>query len=238
MYNLKLVTFYFFCSVFVIAFSGCQEDVFTHQEVKPLANTTIADQGNGSIGGYKAPNEQEVPYPTIIKQTFIPSNPLFATMKCLAWKITWPVYAAGTNPEKIPTVMKTSNGALHSIYYLNNTHPQNTLSADFSLYHHNKLEAAVTMWEELDHRDVSMKPVYFYKTAYSIKTIEGWVKERPQLFETNWQSSIEMEASYQAGDIFLYRIELIEENKNFYGAIRIVSVTPRVIEVYMGVPNI
>jgi hypothetical protein len=238
MYKLQSVTFYFFCCVCVVAFSGCQEDAFTNQEVRPLTNATASSQLTEGMGEYKAPNGENLAYPTIIKRTFIPLNPIFANTKCLSWKITWPAYPAGTDPEKIPTVFRTSNGALNSIYYLNNTHPQNTLLADFSLYHNNKLEAAVMMWEELDYRDLSMKPVYFYKTAHSLKTIEEWVKERPQLFGINWQSSTEMEATYQAGDIFLYKLETDGGNKILYGGIRIVSMNPRVIEVYLAVPNI
>ena len=78
-------------------------------------------------------------------------------MKCLAWKITWSIYPVGTNQQIIPTVFKLSKGALNSIHYLNNVHPQNTLSANFSLLYNNKLEAVNTMWEELDYSDPAIK---------------------------------------------------------------------------------
>jgi hypothetical protein len=235
MYRLPFITFFAFGSIFMIAFSGCKEDFFDKPAQEARTNQPDILTGREGIGDFTDyPNGERVAYPAIIERTFIPSNSLFANHKCLAWKITWPTYPASIDPEKIPTVFRTSNGALNSIYYLNNTHPKTTLVANFSLYHNNKLESAVTMWEELDYTDLSMEPVYFYKTSYSAEIIEGWVKERPQLFAVNWVSSVTSEVQYQAGDIYLFKLV----NKGLYGGIRIVSMTPRVIEVYLAVPNV
>jgi hypothetical protein len=218
----------------IIAFSACEDQLLTGQQQTSRQYKTVHTPEG--VNGYTTyPDGQRVVYPTIIEQTYIPSNDLFAHTKCLAWRISWPEYPAGTDPERIATIFNASNGALNSIHYLNNTHPQNTHKAAFSLYH-NKLEAAIQMWQELDHRDVAlMEDALFYKTDHSAKIIEGWVKERPSLFKSYWESSDEQEADYQAGDIFLFR--LTDQDQYKYGGIRIVSLTPRIIEVYLAVPN-
>ena len=235
MFNLKKATIYLFSCAVVFFFSACEDDVLQNQQMASRTTTTAnAQELDEEIDNS---NGQPVPYPTIIKQVFIPGNSLFAEMKCIAWNITWPPYAAGMDVNKIPTVFRTSNGALNSVNMLNHSDEQNTYKADFSLYLNGKIEAAIMMWEELQHRELSeMEDVKFFKTSYPASTINDWVKKRPQRFRIHYPEGAvdaRSEITYQAGDIILFHMQ----QEDLYGGIRIVSMNPRVIEVYLAVPN-
>ncbi|WP_232325938.1 hypothetical protein [Spirosoma montaniterrae] len=58
--------------------------------------------------------------------------------------------------------------------------------------------------------------------------------ERPDKFETYWVDNSNEPPVYQQGDLFLFKLT----EQHLYGGIRIVSMTPRIIEVYLAVPNI
>ncbi|MBC7922455.1 MAG: hypothetical protein H7Z75_15350 [Ferruginibacter sp.] len=226
-----------------VVFSGCKEQFFTEQERAAGLEKTSLERDRGGFeregdGGFTdLPGGQRFPYPTITKKVFIPTNDLWAHTKCLTWKITWPAYPNNADPDRIPTVFSTGNGALNSFYFLNNTSQQNTYKAHFSLHHLDKVESANNMWAELTHAYGSlanMEFVSFAKTDFPANIIEGWVKYRPSHFEEYWPVLSDYELQYQEGDIILYKLE----KQNLYGGIRIVSMNPRVIEVYLAVPNV
>ena len=62
-----------------------------------------------------------------------------------------------------------------------------------------------------------------------------WTTERPSLFETNWPGTCATDLEYAEGNIFQFM--LTEGDVDRFGGIRVVSVTPRIIEVYLAVPN-
>ncbi|GAB2603453.1 hypothetical protein [Spirosoma areae] len=234
--TLSLLTF---C---LIAICGCKEQVITSQE-----RTTSTAQGSAresSGGGIINPGGQTLPPPTITKQTFIPDYKPFAETKCQTWRITWPTYPAGTDPNLIPTVFTAANGALNSFQYLNNTSASTTYKTNFNLYNNTKLETANTLWTELTYAygaGQKMEMAWFYKTNYTVSKIEYMVKERPSLFGTYWESAsfdvynLYTEFTYKQGDIFLFKLG--NQNPYRYGGVRIVSMTPRIIEVYLAEPN-
>lgn len=175
----------------------------------------------------------DYPYPTIIEREFIPPNRNFAHTKCLAWRITWPAYNASADADKIPTVFATVNGALNSFNYLNNVDPQNTYNTVFSLYYNEKVEASAGLWAELDYADVGQMEIpYFVQSNQPLDNIIDWVTERPSLFKSYWPGGGVNDLSYGEGDFIQYRI-----GNDVYGGIRIVSMNPRIIEVYLAVPN-
>jgi hypothetical protein len=237
MQPVKVVTVF---ALFLIALCGCEESFIKRQDLTtPAAGVVPNPPSNGNGGYIPNPGGQPLPYPTITKQTFIPENSLFAHTKCLTWRIEWPNYPAGTDPNKIPTVFTLSNGALNSFDYLNGQPATTTYKTNFNLYHNAQIETASTLWDELIHTFESgnqMETTWFNKVNYSVKSVEFMVKERPGLFETYWVDNNQEPPVYQQGDVFLFRL-MKPMNQNRYGGIRIVSMTPRIIEVYLAVPN-
>lgn len=200
-----------------------------------VGGKTLGGGGHDGPGGFEENPDGRYPYPEIIEKEYIPPYDLFAEEKCLAWRITWPWYDDDFDSEKIPTVLSFNTGALNSINYLNNTSPGNTHNGTLSLYYNYKVESANTMWSELTYSfgEPSMETVYFAKNDVSLETIMDWVTERPSLFEHHWPGSSYNDMEYEEGDFIQFELE----NANRYGGIRIVSMTPRIIEVYLAVPN-
>lgn len=213
----------------LLLLAGChEEELYLNKTALPSreAPGDYADQ----------PGSGNVLYPSIIKQTFIPEYERFAHTKCIAWRIEWPVYGGGMDPDQIPTFFATSKGSLNSFDYLQSIDPANKQKVNFSLYLDNKLEAATNisnLWalgEVLNVQDVR-----FRKLGLTPSEIESFATERPSLFEDYWEHAENsvFEVEYQAGDFFLYQL-LTDQ---VFGGIRIVSESPRIIEVYLAVPN-
>ncbi|GAB3643334.1 hypothetical protein [Spirosoma arcticum] len=225
-------------SFLLIALCACEEPPITRQEPQAKGArgfTPPRRENDGDIT--TSPGGQ--PYPTITEQTFIPEDSQYAQLKTLTWRIEWPNYPAGTDPNKIPTVFTLSNGALNSFDYLNSQSASNTYKTNFNLYHNAKLETATTLLDELPRvccpgnqmEATSFNQAHFYNP---VQTIQHIVTERPDLFESYHVDNSQEPAVYQQGDVFFFK--LTEQHR--YGAIRIVSMTPRIIEVYLAVPNI
>jgi len=249
MKNLAYLILSLICSTLVIPISGCYENAVTPTRTstntldKTISNKTIFDLDRDFPEGFPDGDLPEgnpesdswpYPYPEIIKREFIPPYRLFAHTKCLAWRFTWPDYANSADVDKIPTVFGTS-GTLNSFDYLNSVDPQNTYKTVFSLFYDDKVEASASMWEVLDYADVSegMEVPFFALSEQPLDKIIDWVTERPDLFELHWPGSSENELSYGDGDFIQYWLS----DANLYGGIRIVSMEPRIIEVYLAVPN-
>jgi len=237
MKNLRLATIYLMAGVLIIT-TSCEENFMTRDQHTSIEGKTIRGI-NESPGGYTTHSDGwRYPYPEIIKKTFIPPNPMFDHTKCIAWRIAWPEYEASADSDKIPTVFTTGNGALNSFYYLNNVDPQNTYNSKFNLYYDEKLASSSGLWDELDYTfnapAGSMETVRFAKHELSVSSIQYWVEERPELFEINYPGVGDEEIQYQEGDFFIFFLT----DQNLYGGVRIVSMSPRIIEVYYAIPNI
>ena len=90
------------------------------------------------------------------------------------------------------------------------------------------------LWAELDHADVLlMEMPFFVLSDQPLDNIKYWVTERPSLFEIHWPGGGDDELDYSEGDIIQFALV----DSGFYGGIRIVSMSPRIIEVYLAVPN-
>ena len=252
MKNLASLILSLVCSILVMPISGCYENSVTPTRTntntntldKTISNKTIFDLDRDFPEGFPDGDLPEgnpesdswrYPYPTIIEREFIPPYDFFSETKCFAWRITWPAYDGSADEDKIPTVFATVNGALNSFDYLNSVDPQNTYKTDFSLFYDDKVEASASMWEVLDYADVSegMEVPYFALSEQPLDNIIDWVTERPDLFELHWPGSSENELDYNEGDFIQYWLS----DANLYGGIRIVSMEPRIIEVYLAVPN-
>ncbi|AQG82376.1 hypothetical protein [Spirosoma montaniterrae] len=229
-------------SLLLTALCSCREQGITPQELTPSTDLAVANSARSGPGGIS--NGPSLPLPTIIAQTYIPANDFWAHTRCRAWRITWPTYPVGTNPNLIPTVFTVKNGNLNSFNYLNNTSATNTFKANFNLYHNNKLETVSQLWEEITHvlnGGGNMAITYFTKSKYSAATVETWVKGRPSHFQTYWEQTIDTNTetpTYQQGEI--YQFKLVDGDAltpDQFGGIRIVSMTPRILEVYLAEPN-
>ncbi|WP_128545259.1 hypothetical protein [Larkinella soli] len=237
MQHVKGVTVF---ALFLMGLSGCRENFIDRQVQATRADQVVLNPPPNGIGGYNSnPGGQPLAHPTITRQTFIPEYGLWAHTKCHTWRIEWPVYPAGTDPNQIPTVFTLSNGALNSFDFLNGRPAATTYKTHFNLYHNAQIEMSRTMWSELTYTFESgdaMETTWFNPAYLSLKTLEHMVKERPGLFETYWVDNNQEPPVYQQGDLFLFKV-MKPMNQFQYGGIRIVSMTPRIIEVYLAVPN-
>lgn len=230
-----------FSALLLTALCSCEQQSITRLEPTTAINPVVANSTPAALGG-TIKNGPSLPAPTVIAQTYVPANDLFAHTRCRAWRITWPTYPVGTNPNLIPTMFSVANGTPYSFNFLNNTAAVNTYKTDFNLYHDNKLASVYDMWSELTHLAVDkidwdkLEGSRFNKSKYSAASVETWVKGRPDLFALKWEDTVntttEIE-NYQQGDIYQFKLE----KQNRYGGIRIVSMTPRIIEVYLAEPN-
>lgn len=202
--------------------ASCQDDEmnFSKTTVRPPLE----------IPGNYADHPGGMPVPTITEYTFIPTNSWFAHTKCTAWRIEWPAYGAGMNKDYIPNFFATSTGALNSSNFLTNN-PAVKQNVNFSLYHDKKLTTAA--W--ISGMPASIQPVWMKKYNLTPAEIESIVKNRPSSFESHWPHAGDLVSSedYKAGDFFLYKLA----NDLLYGGVRIVSEEPRIIEVYLAMPN-
>ena len=64
------------------------------------------------------------------------------------------------------------------------------------------------------------------------------VQNRPKLFVNNWPGGGENEVDYQEGDFIHFQLSNTSLSvAELYGGIRIVSMSPRIVEVYLALPN-
>ncbi len=233
MKNLKSTVFNLSLAVLFLMNSSCeQEQIIKHQSV--TTNTGINHrQPNGftdlPLGG-------RYPYPDIIKRDYsTPEDEPFHS-KCFAYRITWPDYDGGFDVTKIPT-MFSANGALNSFYFLNNVGVKTSLNTLFSIFHENKIKRSIDMGSYIDHilnaAEGSMDTLLFLfdkDKDIPIDHLETTVKTTPSAFLYWWgKYGIPVEElEYAVGDVIFYRLA----NKHVYGAIRIVSMSPRIIEIY------
>jgi hypothetical protein len=230
--------FYTISGFIALSFMGCgDQSIITRDQSSQLGKTIHSGRHEGPGSFTDHPNGDRYPYPEIIKNKYIPPYDLFSHTHCMAWRITWPAYAGSADVAKIPTVFATGNGALNSFYYLDNVDPLNTYKTKFSLYYENKVATSNTMWDELKYTFYapanSMESVWFAKVDQPVDIIQFWVTERPDQFENHWPGNEGEELTYGEGDFFIYYLT----DQNLYGGIRIVSMSPRIIEVYLAVPS-
>ncbi|HZI24542.1 MAG TPA: hypothetical protein VFD46_05670 [Chryseolinea sp.] len=222
--------------ILVLITVNCSDNpILSNQKISSIPRGDIFDRpGRDLPEGIPESENWQYPYPNIISREFIPSDISFANTKCLAWRITWPEYENTADVDKIPTVFGI-NGALSSFDYLNSVHPGNTLNKVFSLHYDTKIKIAVMLWAELEHTDILLMDVpQVVMSDQPLENIIYWVTERPSLFKIHWPAGADDEVDYSEGDI----IQFYLSDADLYGGIRIVSMTPRIIEVYLAVPNL
>ena len=222
--------------ILVLITVSCSDNQITpNQKISSIPRGDIFDRpGRDLPEGIPESENWQYPYPDITSREFIPSDRSFADTKCLAWRITWPEYENSADVDKIPTVFGI-NGALNSFDYLNSVDPGNTLDKVFSLYYEAKIKLAVMLWAELDHTDILlMETSQLGMSDQPLENIIYWVTERPSFFKIHWNDGEEYEIDYSEGDIIQFHLS----KSDLYGGIRIVSMTPRIIEVYLAVPNL
>lgn len=192
--------------------------------------------GHGSHpGDIKSNPGDSYRYPEIIEREYVPPYDLFSEYKCRTWRIAWPDYADDFDSDFIPTVLSLNNGELNSFNFLNNTHPNNTFNGTISLFYSQRVQSAHVMWPELDYvGDGVMENVTFAPGNVSLDKIMDWVQERPDLFINHWpEIGTYNELDYEEGDFIHFKLL----DSKLYGGIRIVSLSPRIIEVYLTLPK-
>jgi hypothetical protein len=230
----KLINFGYMGLIF-LGLGACEDNLM--QKYPPTVGAKIFDDtGRNTLDEEQNAPGNSYPYPDIIKREFIPTDRSFAHTKCFAWRITWPSYDSDDGSGMIPTVWSRKTGALNSFDYLNGTSPQNTYDGTISLHYQNKLEAVNSLWTELDYSFSgfeNIEPVVMVKADWTLPEIIDRVTTRPGLFESLWPGGGSSEIDYEEGDFFLFYLY----TPDLYGGVRIVSMSPRIIEVYLAVPN-
>jgi hypothetical protein len=219
----------------LLTLTGCQDDLV--ERSNPLnGGKTFGGIGDGHPDDLRNNPGESYPFPEIIATEYIPRDASFDDMKCLAWRITWPEYDSDYDRDLIPTVFSISDGQLHSFNYLNNTVFHNTSKATMSLYVNAQVETAKIMWLELDYaaNNDNMQYADFIRRDVPLNQLQEWVEARPQLFKTYYEGTLESPIDYEEGDFMHFYLNVDKR----YGGIRIVSMTPRIIEVYLAVPNL
>lgn len=212
-----------------LAQTACQEDVDT------LDRTGKVGVLQPSRPGDFTDDPDALPGVKIIRRTYIPSSSLFAHTHCHAVRIEWPEYDEDADPEMIPDLLATATQSLYDVNYLYND-PAKKANLDFSLYRENKLQTPYNTPGLYPLGGYTGDNPRFAKYNASLETIKKMAIERPSLFESYYKDTMGAkpdEVDYQAGDFFLVWLS----EKNRYGGVRIVSETPRIIEVYIAEPN-
>ncbi len=218
----------------LLTLNSCQEDDLVSDRSGPTKTFDPPRKNPGDLADPSGP--PRYPYPQIIEREYIPRYSRFAHTKSLTWRIAWPAYDEEVDASEIPTVFTLPHGALNSFNYLNGIDKQNTYNANFSLFYNDRVETAYNLWDELNiplGDGLDMQTTHFAKSDQSVEDIEYFVKERPSLFESYWPGSEGTELDYEEGDIIFFWLS----DEDLYGGIRIVSMAPRIIEVYLAVPN-
>lgn len=226
---MKSVRKVMFLLMLTLTFIACEKDPEALSISKKI--TRPPQEGPGGFTGQPGGH----PYPEIIEQ-YYPVD-LTYYQGCKAWRIEWPDYPGDVNPDMIPTFLATSTGNLNSLNFLLNAHPANKNNATFSLYTDEKIEAASEVSELWDWTGIGAEAVYFRKINKTTDQIEKWVTTRPSNFENYWGDAEDIETTieYQTGDFFIF--QLPGQSPVRYGGIRVVSMSPRIIEAYLAVPN-
>ena len=215
-----------------LVFTACQEDV----ETLGRGDKTMPTRPGGPGGKVVNPGGGEYAYPKIIRRTYVPEYEPWANTRCQAIRIEWPLYEEEVDSEMIPDLLATATRSLYTFNYVESD-PVLKANLDFSLYRENKLQ--------IPYNTAGLYPLGGYTGEYPSfvkhnigrETIEHWVTERPSQFESYYKNSKDPktdEVDYQEGDFFLMYLD----KKNRYGGVRIVSESPRIIEVYIAEPNL
>lgn len=170
----------------------------------------------------KAPSDPtfKPPIVTVIKQEFPDAR---------GWRIKWEggSYTSETS-QKVQSIFSTINGSVHSVHYLNNTSPGNTSNADMQLYFGDlKSTKQVSQLMNGTTRKTSFK-----LSGMTVAQLEDAAKNDPSKFTAvytfGFDVASEVKDDYKAGQIYVFKTDRMPAK---YGAVRIVSLNPRVIEV-------
>jgi len=227
----------------LLAFTSCQENIENLEGFRRSDNTEAIRPGGlggkttppgGGPGGKVTP-PSELPAPNIISQYYPTQTAEYAG--CYGWRIEWPGYADGTDSKAILSYFSTSTGFLNSLNQLENAPVAVKEKVTFSLYTDSQIRAAISDLDLWGNQYASGEAVYFGKIDKTVDQIEKWVTNRPSNFELNWEHTdgAETDIEYQEGDFFIFQLPGL--TPVHYGGIRIVSITPRVIEVYLAQPQ-
>ncbi len=241
---MKNVTFAVFAGVFLLLFfASCEDQFMTKNPADSLGKTNFRGNYEGPGSYTDHPNGDRYPYPEIIHKVYIPKDDLY-DWKTLAWRITWPDYADGYDPDKIPTLFSL-NGALNSFYYLNNVDPQNTYNTVFSLFHNAKVQRPSNLAADLDFIGAAPKSSLtsasfnFDDNDTPVDKIQHMVEQSPASFQHLHDQDfddITEELEYSQGDFISFKLTK-PMSPSRYGGLRIVSMEPRIIEVYVAMPQ-
>ncbi|OUC15504.1 MAG: hypothetical protein B0A82_06035 [Alkalinema sp. CACIAM 70d] len=165
-------------------------------------------------------NNQSLPVVNVTTQNFTNAK---------GWRITWTGgVISDTNWTKVQSIFSTVTGAVNSIQYLNNTSWGNTDNADFMLYFGLKATSEVSQLTKAN----ALKETHFKLSSMTVTDLANAAQNNPNIFglvyELGFDQATTTKPNYQAGQIYVFKTD---RNPAKYGAVRIVSMNPRTIEV-------
>jgi len=216
----------------LLAFTACEEDV----ESLGRNDKTMTVRPGGP--GDKVIIPDGLPYPDVDEKIFTSSSRLHNNYRCRTWRITWPNYDQDVDPDEIHNYFAISNSTLYSFNYIMSIDPAEKQKLTLALYNHNRVISSRSSGELWGADEERTKKLQLIKHNEYIPDIENLVTARPDLFQDKWEElngkGIGHDFVYEEGDFFMFAIPHL----NRYGGIRIVSMSPRTIEVYYAEPTI
>jgi hypothetical protein len=170
----------------------------------------------------KAANPYHPPIVTVIKKDFDEAR---------GWRITWKS-VAGSDPtpqNKVQSIFSTVTGAVNSVDYLNGVSAKNTDNADMMLYF-GDLRSTHKV-PQLTHKS-GLKKTQFKLSGMKVADLEDAAKNDPNkfgvIYTLAFDAAGEVKENYKEGQIYVFKTDRTPAK---YGAVRIVSMSPRIIEV-------
>jgi len=221
-----------------LVLTGCMDQEI-QRTPQPIGGKTIGHVDDRP-GGFQQNPGESYPNPEIFYQEFVPPEPSLSEWRCHTWRITWPMYDSDFDQELIPTIFSIGSGNLNSLNFINNQSPHVTFKTTMSLHINRKIYSSSDMMLFLDYEDFPFEweneDTYFKMGNVSLNDLTEWVQERPLAFKYNWpapEARGDTRMEYQEGDFIHFRMA----TPDHYGGIRIVSDSPRIIEVYLAIKD-
>ena len=186
-----------------------------------VAHGTQPPQKNQIPPNIKGTNPYHPPIVTVVKNDFD---------KAKGWRITWKSVGGEAPPfKKVQSIFSTVTGAVNSIDYLNGTGWHNTDNADMMLYFGDL--SSTNKVSQLT-QESGLKKTRFKLSGMTLADLENAAKNDPTKFTAvytfGFDAAAEVKEDYKQGQIYVFKTD---RNPAKYGAVRIVSMSPRIIEV-------
>jgi len=211
----------------ILAF-GCLAESTAHAQAprsafEPFANPPPFGKLPRGPGKLKAKTDPTFnpPVVTVVKNDFA---------KAKGWRITWKGGSYNSlTADKVQSIFSTVTGAVNSVDFLNKTSWGNTNNADMMLYF-GDIQSTKSVSQLTNSSGT--KHTSFKLTGMKVADLENYAKNDPAKFgivySLAFDKAAEVKNDYKSGQIYAFKTDRTPAR---YGAVRIVAMNPRIIEV-------